>query len=171
MRTIILSLLITIGSAASAQNILDSIQLYEYPVRQGVIYKYENKSSPTQVCATSLSIVSVVTPTDSVFHFENGKVTSVFPVDDFYGIIVANDKGESITYSNLKKVNLKKGDAVIRGMCIGTSAECEDLEPGLNQVDILILRNIKALPYYKTVEYIRSKMSTGSANKKFYSRL
>ena len=169
MRTLILTLFMTIGSAVSAQNILDSIQLYEYPVRQGVIYKYQQKTNPTQTCATSLSIVSVVTDSDSVFHFENGKVTSVFPVDDFYGIIVANERGESITYSNLKKVNVKKGDAVMRGMCIGTTAECEDFDA--NQLDILILRNIKALPYYKTVEYIRSKMSTGSANKKFYSRL
>jgi hypothetical protein len=159
MRTVFLFLLITISSFVSAQNILDSIQLYEYPVKQGVIYKYELKSNPAQVCANSLSIVCIVTHNDSVFHFEEGKVVSVFTIDDSYSIIIRNKKNEFITYSNLQMVALKKGDNVKRGMCVGTTAECIDGSIGLNQVDILILRNIKQLPYRKSIDYIRSNMS------------
>jgi hypothetical protein len=161
MRTVLLLILLTITCSASAQNALDSIQLYGYPVRQGVIYKYEPKSNMEQACAKSLSIVSVVTPSDSVFHFAEGKVSGIFPVDDYYAIIVANDKGESVTYSNLKNVTLKKGDHVKRGMCLGTTGQCDSLSTsGLNQVDILILNKTKKVPYQKSVEYIRKNMST-----------
>ena len=65
MRTVFLFLLVITFNAVSAQNILDSIKVYEYPVKQGVIYRYEKKSSPEQVCANSLSIVSVVTKNDT----------------------------------------------------------------------------------------------------------
>jgi hypothetical protein len=159
MRTVLLFLLIITTSVVSAQNILDSIKVYEYPVKKGVIYRYEHKSSPEQVCANSLSIVSVVTQNDSVFHFEEGNVVSIFTIDDSYSIIIKNKKNEFITYSNLGMVALKKGDHVKRGMCVGTTAECNDESLGLNQVDILILRNIKQLPYRKSIEYIRSNMS------------
>jgi hypothetical protein len=159
MRTVLLFLLIITTSVVSAQNILDSIKVYEYPVKKGVIYKYEQKSSPEQVCANSLSIVSVVTHNDSVYHFEEGKVVSIFTIDDSYSIIIKNKKNEFITYSNLQMVSLKKGDFVKRGMCVGTTSECNDESLGLNQVDILILRNIKQLPYRKSLEYIRYQMS------------
>jgi hypothetical protein len=161
MRTVLLFLLITASSVVSAQNILDSIKVYEYPVKKGVIYKYEQKSSPAQVCANSLSIVSVVTKNDSVYHFEEGNVVRIFPVDDSYCVVIKNKKNEFITYSNLDVVSLKKGDHVKRGMCVGTMAECSDetLAMDLNQVDILILRSIKQLPYRKSIEYIRSNIS------------
>jgi hypothetical protein len=159
MRTVLLLLLLIIGGAVSAQNILDSIKVYEYPVKRGVIYKYEKKSSPAQVCANSLSIVSVVTKNDSVYHFEDGNVVSVFTLDDSYSIIIKNKKNEFITYSNLDQVSLKKGDKVSRGTCVGTTAECNNEALDSNQVDILILRNVKQLPYGKSIEYIRSNIS------------
>jgi hypothetical protein len=160
MRTLILTLLIAIGGTASAQNILDSVKVYDYPVREGVIYKYEHNTSFVQTCANSLCIVSVVTPSDSVFHFENGKVTGIFKLDDRYTVSIANAKGEQITYSNLEQLNVEKGDVVTRGMLLGTTAQSADVDPSLNQVDILILKKIKPLPYYKTIEYIRSRIST-----------
>src|SRR5699024_3260475 len=122
MQIRILVLLTFLSTAVSAQNVLDSIKLYDYPVREGVIYKYERNSNFISNCANSLSIVSVVTPSDSVFHFEGGTVSGVYPVDDFYVVSVMNAKSESVTYSNLKQVNVKKGDNVLRGMCVGTSA-------------------------------------------------
>ncbi len=160
MRTVLLLLTTIFCSAASAQNILDSIELYEYPVRQGVIYKYENKNNPAHACASSLSIVSVVTHNDSVFHFENGKVAGVFTIDNMYTIIIKNAKEEFITYSNLQAVALKKGDNVNRGMYLGITAE-SDVQEGLNQVDILVLQKVKRMPYRKTIDYIRRNMSEG----------
>lgn len=159
MRTVLLSLFTIISCAVSAQNIFDSIQLYDYPVREGVIYKYENKNKIvcTQACANALSIVSVVTQSDSVFHFEEGKVAGIFTIDDVYAVTIQNIHNEFITYSNLESITVKKGDKITRGMCVGTTAQSHDLDFGVNQVDILILRKVKQLPYRKTIEYIKSK--------------
>jgi hypothetical protein len=159
MRTLILTLMTLITSAISAQNILDSIQLYDYPVKDGVIYRYDTKCFSAQQCAPSLSIISVLTNNDSVFHFEEGKVAGVFTVDDYYAITIENGKNEYITYSNLGDVSLRKGDRVIKGMCIGTSGDNNDTESREKQVDILVLRQVKRLPYSKAVAYIRSKSS------------
>lgn len=169
MRTVLLCLFLAASSIVTAQSAIDSIRVYEYPVRQGVIYKYDPRENFSQACASNLCIVSVVTPADSVFHFEAGEVSSVFTVGNNYGIVVINPKGESITYSNLKDVRLKKGDHVKRGMLVGTTAQGDSLSAGLKLLDILILRNIKALPYNKTVQYIKSNMSTG--RKPTYSTL
>ena len=152
----------------SAQNVLDSIQVYEYPVRQGTIYKYEYDCNSTTICAPSLSIVSVVTSNDSVFHFEDGTVAGVFALDDFHTITIKNAKDEFITYSNLQHLSLKKGDNVSRGMFLGIAGKSEEsLATELNQVDILILRKVKQLPYRKAVEYIRYNMSMPGKNTRY----
>lgn len=160
MRTVLLFFLLMGSGGVYAQNVLDSIQLYEYPVRQGVIYKYEYDCNSTTICAPSLSIVSVVTANDSVFHFEEGKVAGIFTLDDFHTITIRNAKDEFITYSNLESVTVSKGDVVTRGMCLGTAARSDEgYSAELNQVDILILRKIKQLSYRKTIDYIRLNMS------------
>ena len=159
MRTVLLSILLLGASCASAQNILDSIRLYNYPVREGVIYKYDKKCSFIQGCANALSIVSVVTKEDSVFHFEEGKVAGVFAVDDAYAITIMNEKNLFITYSNLKSAEVKKGDPVLRGTYLGQTAYTQDDPVEQRQVDILVLQKTKKLPYKKTVEYIRYNMS------------
>ena len=162
MRTVFLSLLLMGSAVLSAQNVLDSIQLYEYPVKQGVIYKYEYDCNSSTICAPSLSIVSVVTPNDSVFHFEDGKVAGVFTLDGFYTVTIRNAKEEFITYSNLKSSSLKKGDLVIKGSYLGTAAQSDEAyTEDRKQVDILILRKIKQLSYRKAIEYIRYNMSSG----------
>lgn len=156
MRTIILSLLLTTVHSVFGQNILDSIQLHDFPVKQGTIYKYEYSSSPVQECASSLSIVSVVTSADSVFHFEEGEVASIFPIDNNYAIVISNSKGQTITYSNLRTVKVKKGDKVRRGTCVGTTATASDDEMNnLNQVDVVVFHKVKALPYRQAVQYMR----------------
>ena len=167
MRTVLLFLFLTLTAAANAQNIIDSIQLYDYPVKEGVIYKYEKKGICAQNYATTLSIVSVYTDNDSVFHFEEGKVAGVFSLDDFHGITIQNSRNEFITYSNLHSVNLKKGDVVAVGTCIGTTAQGDS--PDINQVDILVLQKAKRLSYRKSIEYILSKSRT--ARKMYYSKL
>ena len=169
MRTVLLAILMTITTAVSAQNILDSIQLYDYPVKEGVIYKYENKGICTQNYATTLSIVSVITASDSVFHFEEGTVAGTFSLDDFHGITIRNLRNEFVTYSNLQSVSLKKGEQVNKGMCIGTTAASDD-QQGINQVDILVLQKSKRLSYRKAIEYIRSKSNT-APKKAYYSTL
>ena len=108
MRTVLLFSLLMGSVGASAQNVLDSIQLYEYPVRQGVIYKYEYDCNSTTICAPSLSIVSVVTPNDSVFHFEEGRVAGIFTLDDFHTVTIRNSRDEFITYSNLQSITVRK---------------------------------------------------------------
>lgn len=170
MRTVLLSLFTIISSALTAQNILDSIQLFDYPVKEGVIYRYENKNKSvcTQACADALSIVSVVTQSDSVYHFEEGKVAGIFTIDNVYAVTIQNIRNEFITYSNLQAITVKKGDKITRGMSIGTTAQSNDLDFGINQVDILILRKVKQLPYRKTIEYIRSK---STPRKIYYSSL
>ena len=168
MRTVLLYLLLMSSVSVSAQNVLDSIHVYEYPVRQGTIYKYEYDCNSTTICAPSLSIVSVVTSNDSVFHFEEGTVAGVFTLDDFHTITIRNAKDEFITYSNLQYVSLKKGDNVTRGMLLGTAAKSEEsLAAELNQVDILILRKIKQLSYRKAVDYIRYNMSMPGKNTRY----
>ena len=168
MRTVLLYLLLMSSMSISAQNVLDSIQVFDYPVRQGTIYKYEYDCNSTTICGPSLSIVSVVTTNDSVFHFEDGTVAGVFTLDDFHTVTIKNAKDEFITYSNLQHVSLKKGDVVNRGMLLGTAARSDEgLAAELNQVDILILRKVKQLPYRKAVEYIRFNMSGPPRNTRY----
>jgi hypothetical protein len=174
MKTVLLNLFLLISGVASAQNILDSIQLNEFPVRKGVIYKYEYKSNTAQVYASTLSIVGVVTEEDSVFHFEEGKVATVFTIDDLSTVIIRNTKNELITYSNLRTSNLKKGDEVGRGDFIGTTGNAYDPTIDRKQVDILVLQKNKRIPYVKTIQYIRYNMSKGNlskAGKAYNSRL
>jgi hypothetical protein len=155
MRTMILSLLLTTVHSVFGQNILDSIQLHDFPVKQGTIYRYEYSSSPVQECASSLSIVSVLTSSDSVFHFEEGEVASIFPIDNNYAIVISNSKGQTITYSNLRKVIVKKGDIVRRGSCVGTTAASSDKDMmSRKQVDVVVFHKVKALPYKKAVQYM-----------------
>lgn len=160
MRTVLLLLLLSIAGTASSQHILDSIHLYNYPVREGVIYKYEYKPNSSQGCATALSIVSVLTNNDSVFHFEEGQVAGVFAIDDLYAVVIRNVRDEFITYSNLESVVVKKGDQIRRGLYVGTTARSENEFFDRNQLDILVLENTRKLPYNKTIQYIRSNMSS-----------
>jgi hypothetical protein len=165
MKTVLLYLSILASGAASAQGILDSIQLNEYPVRKGVIYKYEYKGTTSQVYASTLSIVAIVTPEDSVFHFEDGKVISVFAIDDLHTVIIRNAKNELITYSNLSATELKKGDELSRGDCVGTTADAYDETSERKQVDVLVLQKNKRMTYPKTIQYIRYNMSKGNLSK------
>ncbi len=165
MKTVLLYLLIFVSGAVSAQNVLDSIQLTEFPVRKGVIYKYEYKSNTAPVYASTLSIVGVVTEEDSVFHFEDGKVAAVFAIEDMYSVVISNKKAELITYSNLSSTGLKKGDEISRGDCIGTTADAYDETSERKQVDILVLQKNKRIPYVQTVRYIRYNMSKGNISK------
>lgn len=170
MRTVLLFFLLMGASAIHAQNALDSIRLYEYPVRQGTIYKYQYDCNSSTFCAPSLSIVSIVTPDDSVFHFEEGRVVNVFTLDDFHTVTIRNSRDEFITYSNLHFIDVKKGDHVTRGMLLGTAARSEELsEAMVNQVDILILRKTKQLTYSKAVEYIRNNMSSTARTERYTS--
>ncbi len=174
MKTVLLYLFVFVSGAVSAQNVLDSIQLTEFPVRKGVIYKYEYKSNTAPVYASTLSIVGVVTEEDSVFHFEDGKVSAVFVIDNMYSVVISNQKAELITYSNLSATSLKKGDEVFRGDCVGTTASAYDETSERKQVDILVLQKNKRIPYAKTIQYIRYNMSKGNitkAGKQYNSRL
>ena len=165
MKTVLLYLFLIASGAASAQNIIDSIPLNEFPVRKGVIYKYEYKSNTAQVYASTLSIVGVVTQEDSVFHFEEGKVAAVFAIDELSTVIIRNSKNELITYSNLSSSLLKKGDEITRGDFIGTTADAYDESTDRKQVDILVLQKNKRIPYAKTIQYIRYNMSKGNLSK------
>ena len=174
MKTVLLFFFVIASGVASAQNILDSIQLNEFPVRKGVIYKYEYKSNTAQVYASTLSIVGVVTEEDSVFHFEDGKVAAVFAIDELSTVIIRNSKNELITYSNLRSTLLKKGDDVTRADYIGTTGDAYDETTDRRQVDILVLQKNKRIPYVKTIQYIRYNMSKGNlskAGKGYNSRL
>ena len=108
-------------------------------------------------------------PNDS-FHFEEGKVVGVFTLDDFHTITIRNSKDEFITYSNLQAITVQKGDLVSRDMYLGLAARSEDGSVAeLNQVDILILRKIKQLPYRKAVDYIRYNMSATGKSTRYTS--
>ncbi|HEX5654921.1 MAG TPA: hypothetical protein VFX58_17715 [Chitinophagaceae bacterium] len=168
MRTVLLFFFTFAAGAVSAQNILDSIEIYDYPVREGVIYKYEKKGICSQTYASTLSIVSVITQEDSVFHSEEGVVAGTFSIDNFHGVTIKNARDEFITYSNLDALCLKKGDKVSKGMCIGTTAPCEDFSRELNQVDILVLQKLKRLPYSKVLQYI---LSRSTPKRIYYSTL
>lgn len=170
MRPIILALTLFFVRAAAAQDVLDSIALHNYPVKEGMIYRYTMKDPSLSMCGQSLSIVSVITHEDSVFHFEEGVVAGVFSIDDFETVTIQNTKGFFITYSNLHGVRVKKGDIISRGSYLGTLAASEE-RPGANQVDILVLNRSRQLSYVKAVNFIRNNMCTCKREIPSYSTL
>jgi|GEM_PF-2076338 len=144
------------ASAVFSQKIVDSVKVYGYPVREGVIYQYEPRS--VYASFNSMPIMNVMSRYDSVFHFEEGTISEIRQIDDVYAVFLENKKKDIVVYSNLKSVNVKKGDKVKRGQCLGVLDKDYDNE--LNQVDLLIFQKGKEIPYKKIMDYMRRNISS-----------
>jgi hypothetical protein len=146
-------------SGLYSQKIIDSIKVYDYPVREGIVYKYDLNSG---YGCPPLPIVTVLTYQDSLFHFQNGEIACIFNLGDCYAVVIRNLSNEYITYSNLKSTNLQEGAQIKRGDYIGKIEKGE--ENNLNSLDILIFNKAKELSYERCIEYIRYKMSSNKEN-------
>ena len=157
-RTILL-LLFFPGSLLNlcSQPAIDSTEVYDFPVKKGIIYEYDQ--SP---CWRIVPQTCILTTFDSVFHFEEGEVVSVFydvyDNDYKYAVIIRNRIDEFFCYSNLKYAALKKGDRVKRGTWLGLTGANEDGKS--NQVDFILFRGIQQLSFKNEVEYIRCYISS-----------
>jgi len=158
MRLITCLLFIVSVGSASAQRIIDSVEIYGFPVRKAVIYEYDPKSSG------GCRIFETTAPTlftweDTVYHFESGKVVGVYNLGDWFAVGIMNAMHELITYSNLKNVTIKKGDTLNKGMFLGNIVGYGYGE--MNEIDVLISDSKgKPLSYQQTVNYIRNKISS-----------
>jgi hypothetical protein len=143
-------------SAVFSQKIIDSVKVYEFPVKEGVIYQYEAKS--VYGSFNAMPIITVSTKYDTVYHFEEGTITDVRKIDDFWAVCLENKKQEIVVYSNLKSAAVKAGDKVMRGGYIGVLDK--DYANELNQVDVLIFQKGKEIPYKKIMDYMRRIISS-----------
>jgi hypothetical protein len=144
------------STAVRAQHIIDSVKIYDFPVREGVIYQYEPKT--VYASFNAMPIISVVTKYDSLFHFEDGVITDIRKIDNFWAVSLENKKQEIVVYSNLQSTALKVGDQVKRGMYLGKMEK--DYEDAMNQVDVLIFQKGKEIPYKKIMDYMRRYISS-----------
>jgi hypothetical protein len=156
--TILIIAFSVFSPALSAQKILDSVKIYNFPVNEGIIYKYDFNHS--FVCILPKPVVTIATQNDSAFYFQNGEVLGVFRIDSFYSVLIANANDEYICYSNLCSTSLKKKEQVKRGSFIGKVAKSD--YDSLNSLDILILKKTKELSYEMCFEFIRDKISSVS---------
>jgi hypothetical protein len=157
-RVILLVIVLFSLQIVAGQKILDSISVHEFPVREGIIFIYDE----TSFHCSQMPAVSIYSQFDSVFHFENGKVMGVFNLGDCYAVVIQNDKGEYITYSNFKAISIRKGESIKRGDFVGTLLQDEDDQK--NSLDIIISKEIKYLPQKKLLEYIQCNISSKVSN-------
>ena len=156
--TRLLLFLITCSLAQSAfsQKIVDSLKVYEFPVREGVVHIYEAKS--VYASYNAMPIMNVMTAYDSVFHFEDGAVTDVRKVGSVYAVCIQNKKSEIVVYSNIAETHLKKGDNLKRGKFVGTLAH--DFDGDWHEVDVMIFQKGKEIPYKKIMDYMQRYISS-----------
>ncbi len=150
------------GFFVTAQSVIDSVKVFSFPVRNGVIYQYDRKS--TVVCYSPTPVVTIMTHDDSVFYFTNAKVAGVFRIDSSYAVIFKNEMNEYVTYSNLRTINVKKGDMVRWNQFIGFIQRDAYEETIINSLDIIILQGVKEIGSVKTQEFILSKMCRSSGD-------
>ena len=153
---IFLAFILISGTAVQAQHIVDSVKIYDFPVKEGVIYQYEAKT--VYASFNAMPIISVMTKYDSLFHFEDGIITDIRKIDNFWAISMENKKQEIVVYSNLQSTAVKVGEHVTRGMYIGKMDK--DYEDEMNQVDVLIFQKGKEIPYKKIMDYMRRYISS-----------
>jgi hypothetical protein len=136
------------------QKIIDSVKVYFFPVKEGIIYEYK----PSSYWMHIEQGTSVITKYDSVFHFEEGNISVIRNYGDGYAVIIKNEKDEFICYSNLKSVSIHKGDFVKRNTYLGLAGISED--ESQKQVDLIIFKKTKKLSFKREVEYIRCNISS-----------
>lgn len=158
-RIIFFSAALLFQQIASCQKITDSVTVYDFPVKEGKIYCYEKGNWG---CQAGCEIISVYSFSDSVFHFEDGKVISVINIKDCYAAVIQNGQDEFIVYSNLKTPFVKKGDRIKKRDCIGIILK-DDFDER-NSLDFLILKGTKIYSPKKLVEYIKCNISSERSN-------
>lgn len=141
---------------AGAQKIVDSVKVYNFPVREGVVHFYEPRS--VHYSFNSMPIMNVMSAYDSVFHFEPGVVTDVRKVGEVYAVCIENKKKDIVVYSNLLSTSFKKGDKVKRGSFLGRLDR--DYDDACHEVDILIFQKGEVIPFNRILDYLRRNIST-----------
>jgi hypothetical protein len=88
------------------------------PMKNGEIYKLVQSSSGNHV-----SLVTIVSNTDSVFSSCNGKINSIISAGNVFTISVVDVAGNFYYYSGLQKVFVKKDDGISKNLVIGLANE------------------------------------------------
>ena len=152
-KSLLISVLLLLSATyLSGQKVIDSVKIYNLPVREGIVYKYD--FGHYFGCTLGVdNIVTIITNTDSVFHIESGQVLAIFVIENFSVVVIRNAKGEYITYSNLKTVNCKKDEWVYRNTYIGNLMKSDF--SAMNSLDVLIINSSNKIFYSsKIIEYI-----------------
>lgn len=159
MRLVIAFFSVTASSGLFAQDIraIDSTTVLNYPVQNATVYRYEYRSGSIY---TEPGGVMLLAGTDSVFHFECGKVAAVFVIDDFFAVVVRNTDDEYFIYSNLKSAAVKKNDELTQGSFIGQLLKNEN---GKYQLNFLMMKNTSEVPPGKIIKYVNQNISAGKA--------
>ena len=127
----------------------DTVYVHNFPVKEGVIINHDYSLGKDRMGG-----VYVLANSDSVFHFSNGIVSSVFSIEDARVVLIKNSNGYFITYANLKESNLKKGDSVSKGTFIGTVLKDYDDEK-FELVFVILKSEGRTYSFDKTVKYLK----------------
>jgi hypothetical protein len=97
-----------------------TIYVKNFPVKNGVIFYHNyNFGDPS-------SGINIITENDSVFHFENGIVVSIFSIEDEKSVLIKNKDNIFICYIGLEKNCVEKDDSVFKNTFIGKLKMNED---------------------------------------------
>lgn len=152
----VIFLLLAFAGNLQAQKVVDSVKVYNYPVREGVVHIYEPKT--VYASFNAMPIMNVMTAYDSVFHFEDGLVTDVRKVGNVYAICVENKKQEIVVYSNIRTTTLEKGEKIKRGDYLGLLDR--DYDDEWHEVDLMIFQKGKEISHQKIIDYMRRHISS-----------
>ncbi|HLK31402.1 MAG TPA: hypothetical protein VKT28_22675 [Puia sp.] len=108
----------------------DTVYLKNLPVKDGIIIRYESLFGDP---GNGMDIYSTH---DSVFHFAEGKVSSIFTIEGAKVVLIKNHDGYFISYTGLKNSFLNKGDSISEGTFIGA---LEKNEEGNFELQLIIL--------------------------------
>lgn len=154
MKFLLSILIINIAVSCSAQALPDTMKVLHFPVREGKMIKMKYTSGCPRYDFSEMATIYAYQ--DSVFHYEDGRVQSIFNLGDCFSMIIENEKKEWIIYSNLQTVFVKKNDILHRDSPVGVLVK----DAGeLNFLDVIILINGKPLLDDKLFRYILDHMS------------
>jgi len=105
---------------ADAQNDKLLLDIKGLPVREGKIYKYEQRGCSSEYAA------EIISNSDSVFSNTNGTISFAGGIGDEFVVVVKTGKSHFVVFSKIKSINVKKGNSISKGDFIGTIKPDDD---------------------------------------------
>jgi murein DD-endopeptidase MepM/ murein hydrolase activator NlpD len=127
-----------------------AMKIYKYPVKEGVIYKFENP--PAGRLINIGSGVDIYSKESEVFAFMQGKISRVFSIDDYDYVLIRN-KDTSVVYGNMDTVLKKAGDTVYKGELIGKLKK--DADQDEYELSFDIMKGVKGLISAYNIELLK----------------